>query len=171
MSRHLFYIIPFISLSLFFTSCKKEVRPTSVSLKDSIRHYYPVKQGQQLDIMFTLTNTGNSPLVISDIQPSCGCIIVDKSSHIIIPEKGIRQFHATYNSIKNIGEVTHRIRIYGNIIPHGKTELKFDVNVVPDADYTRDYEELYREYNEKKGIIKELVDGKESEMGYYVGNP
>ena len=118
--------------------------------------------------MFTITNTGDAPLVISDIQPSCGCIILDKSSHIIIPEEGIRQFKATYNSIKNIGEVVHRIRIFGNMLPNGKAELTFDVNVVPDADYTRDYEELF---NAKNGIVKEMVDGKESELGYYVGTP
>lgn len=83
------------------------------------------------------------------MQPSCGCIILDKSSHIIIPEDGIRQFKATYNSIKNVGEVVHRIRIFGNMLPDGRAELKFDVNVVPDADYTRDYEELYQEFNTK----------------------
>ena len=45
------------------------------------------------------------------------------------------------------------------------------VNVVPDADYTRDYEELYQDFNTKNGIVREMVDGKESELGYYVGNP
>ena len=105
------------------------------------------------------------------MQPSCGCIILDKSSHIIIPEDGIRQFKATYNSIKNVGEVVHRIRIFGNMLPNGKAELKFDVNVVPDADYTRDYEELYQDFNTKNGIVREMVDGKEAELGYYVGEP
>ena len=171
MSKYVFYFLCLISLSFSFGSCKKEVRPTSMEIKDSVRHYYPIKQGQQLDIVFTVTNTGNTPLVISDIQPSCGCIIVDNRSHIIIPEKGIRDFRATYNSIKNVGLVSHRIRIYGNILPRGKAELKFDVNVVPDADYTRDYEELFQDFNTKNGIVKEAVDGKESEMGYYVGNP
>ena len=130
-----------------------------------------VQQGQQLDIMFTITNTRDAPLIISEMQPSCGCIILDKSSHIIIPEDGIRQFKATYNSIKNVGEVVHRIRIFGNMLPNGKAELKFDVNVVPDADYTRDYEELYQDFNTKNGIVREMVDGKESELGYYVGEP
>lgn len=171
MSKAIFYILLLTVLPFYFTGCKKEVRPTSMVIKDSVRHYYPIKQGQQLDIMFTVTNTGNAPLVISEMQPSCGCIIVDNSSHVMIPEGGIRQFKATYNSIKNIGEVVHRIRIYGNMLPRGKAELRFDVNVVPDADYTRDYEELYQEFNTKNGIVREMVDGDESEQGYYVGNP
>ena len=137
MNKSIFYIFLLTALPLCLTGCRKEVRPTSMTIKDSIRHYYPIKQGQQLDIMFTITNTGDAPLIISEMQPSCGCIILDKSSHIIIPEDGIRQFKATYNSIKNVGEVVHRIRIFGNMLPDGRAELKFDVNVVPDADYTR----------------------------------
>lgn len=110
MTKSVLYILLLTVLSLLpFSGCKKKVRPTTMVIKDSVRHYYSIKQGQQLDIMFTITNTGDAPLVISDIQPSCGCIILDKSSHIIIPEEGIRQFKATYNSIKNIGEVVHRI--------------------------------------------------------------
>ena len=171
MNKSVLYILLLTVFLFFLSGCKKKVRPTTMVIKDSVRHYYPIKQGQQLDIMFTITNTGDAPLVISDIQPSCGCIILDKSSHIIIPEEGIRQFKATYNSIKNVGEVVHRIRIFGNMLPNGKAELKFDVNVVPDADYTRDYEELYQDFNTKNGIVREMVDGKESELGYYVGNP
>ncbi|WP_418437467.1 DUF1573 domain-containing protein, partial [Bacteroides sp.] len=105
MNKSIFYILLLTALPLYFTGCRKEVRPTSMTIKDSVRHYYPIKQGQQLDIMFTITNTGDAPLIISEMQPSCGCIILDKSSHIIIPEDGIRQFKATYNSIKNVGEV------------------------------------------------------------------
>ena len=165
MNKSISYIILLIAFPFYFTGCKKEVRPTSMTIKDSIRHYYPIKQGQQLELMFTITNTGDAPLIISEIQPSCGCIILDKSSHIIIPEDGIRQFKATYNSIKNVGEVVHRIRIFGNMLPHGKADLKIEVNIVPDADSTRAYEELYQDFNTKNGIVREMVDGKESELG------
>ena len=171
MNKSISYIILLIAFPFYFTGCKKEVRPTSMTIKDSIRHYYPIKQGQQLELMFTITNTGDAPLIISEIQPSCGCIILDKSSHIIIPEDGIRQFKATYNIIKNVGELVHRILILATMLPHGKAELKVDVNLVPDADYTRDYEELYQDFNTKNGIVREMVDGKESELGYYVGEP
>ena len=86
MNKSIFYIFLLTALPLCFTGCRKEVRPTSMTIKDSVRHYYPIKQGQQLDIMFTITNTGDAPLIISEMQPSCGCIILDKSSHIIIPK-------------------------------------------------------------------------------------
>ena len=45
-------------------------------------------------------------------------------------------------------------------------KLVFDVNVVPHADYTRDYEELYKEEVERSALVRGLVDGDESEKGY-----
>lgn len=55
MNKSISYIILLIAFPFYFTGCKKEVRPTSMTIKDSIRHYYPIKQGQQLELMFTIT--------------------------------------------------------------------------------------------------------------------
>lgn len=168
MRRNGLRLIGLVILTLAAASCSKRVQPTSVEVKDPVRHYFPILQGQSLEMMFPVTNTGENPLVISDIQTSCGCIVVDRKSRIIIPPGRSQHIRMTYNSNKNVGAVTHTVRIYGNILPAGVLKLKFDVNVVPDAAYTRDYEELYREYNLKNGIVKELVDGRESQLGYYV---
>ena len=56
MSKYVFYIFLWLIPALLLSSCRKEVRPTSIEIKDPDRHYYPIKQGQQLDIMFTITN-------------------------------------------------------------------------------------------------------------------
>lgn len=156
---------------LVLSSCQKKVGLTTVDVKDVDRHYYPILQGQELELVYTLLNTGEEPLILKDVQPSCGCMIVDREDHdIIFPHKK-GYLRVKYNSTKNVGLVRHYIRIYGNCAPHGMIELKFDVNVVPDADYTRDYEELFRASSEKNGAINKAVDGKESQRGYYVGNP
>ena len=135
------------------TGCKKRISMTTVEVADSIRHYYPVIAGQELNLMYDLTNTGDQPLIIRDIQPSCGCIVTMPESRMVP---------------KNIGYVQHVIRIYGNIEPKGMAKLVFDVNVVPHADYTRDYEELYKEAVERNELLKGKVDGEVSEQGYYV---
>lgn len=159
-----------------FFSCTKKVNPTTVEVEDQDRHYYPIQQGEDLDLNYGILNIGNNPLVITDIQPSCGCIIVDKKSpQIVLPHKK-GYIHIKYNSTKNVGYVQHFIRCYGNFFRTGMVELRFDVNVVPDADYTRDYEELYHNYNEKNGKfkdgkLKDAVDGTSAERGYYVGQP
>lgn len=62
MNKSVLYILLLTVFPFFLSGCKKKVRPTTMVIKDSVRHYYPIKQGQQLDIMFTITNTGDAPL-------------------------------------------------------------------------------------------------------------
>lgn len=160
-------IIFLLAGSLLLSGCKKRIGMTTVEVPDSVRHYYPVIAGQELHLTYELTNTGDQPLIIRDIQPSCGCIVTMPESRMVLPEKTVR-LRFTYQSAKNIGYVQHIIRIHGNIRPNGIAKLVFDVNVVPHADYTRDYEELYKEAVERNELIKGKVDGEVSEQGYYV---
>ena len=155
-----------LSVCSFMVSCEKKVEPTTVEVVDRIRHYYPVVQGEKVNLDYELTNTGKKPLVIKDIQPSCGCIVEGETEKMILPGKSVK-LKFIYNSIKNIGYVQHVVRIFGNIQPKGVLELIFDVNIVPNSDYTRDYEENYARELEKEGI-KNSVDGNTSERGYYV---
>ena len=160
-------IICLACCALLLTSCSKKVGPTTVKVDDPVRHYYPLIVGQELELVYKVTNIGTEPLIIQDVQPSCGCIVADLSKKIV-PPKGNILLKFTYNSEKNVGYVRHVIRLFGNIKPDGVANLVFDVNVVPNADYTRDYEELYNAKKEKEGGVEELVDGKASEKGYYV---
>ena len=74
-----------------------------------------------------------------------------------------------YDSRKNVGKVEHAIRFWGNISPGGMAELRFDVNVVPDASYHHDYEEMY-DKEESMGRLKAYLEenGMDSSLGYYV---
>lgn len=132
----------FLAGILLLTSCSYEVRPTSVKVEDPVRHYYPIPEGRELAVNYDLTNTGKSPLVISDIQTSCGCIAISERRYVIPPDTKVTlQFK--FHSIKNIGLVKNSIFLFGNFSTGSLLVLEFDVHVVPPSDYTRDYEELY----------------------------
>lgn len=157
-----------LGLALSLASCSKKVSTTSVHVEDSVRHYYPIVAGEELKLEYTLTNTGKEPLVIDDIQPSCGCILGDVSKKFVPPGADV-VLPFTFTSNKNIGYVRHTIRLFCNVRPRGVINLVFDVNIVPPADYTRDYEEVYNEQKQEESAgADELVNGKASEKGYYV---
>lgn len=144
---------------------------TTVEVIDNNRHYYPIQVGQQLEIIYHVKNTGKNPLILSDIFTSCGCLVLSESVIKNIPAGDEGILRVTYNSTKNVGYVKHYITLYGNFLTDTKQELTFDVNVVPNALYTKDYEELYQEYKEKNGNVKSLVDGDANNQGYYMGQP
>ena len=158
-----------IALLLALVSCSSRVSYTTVDIKDPVRHYYPILQGQELSVMIRLQNKGKVPLVIKDIQPSCGCIILESDHEMVVPPERSMMVTLRYDSRKNVGKVEHAIRFWGNIEPTGMAEMRFDVNVVPDANYHHDYEEIY-DKTETLQSLKDMVDGfiSQTGLGYYV---
>lgn len=143
-------------------------KKTTLNIEDNNRHYYPILSGQTLDVAFTIKNTGAVPFVLSDMVISCGCITSNKSSIDAIPAGGEGRLILKYNTIKNVGYVKHYVTLYGNLLNKEKIDIWFDVNVVPDPLYTKDYEELHHEEMKNTGKVKEMVDGKASNKGYYL---
>lgn len=155
---------------LLMTGCLNVLdKKTSLEVQDNGRHYYPILAGQQKDVSFNLKNTGENPLMITDIITSCGCLKVngDKKAFSVPPGKE-RMLTLSYNSAKNIGYVKHYISIYGNFENGPLQEVVFDINVVPNALYTKDYEELYKEELDARGGVERFVDGDENNRGYYM---
>lgn len=169
MTKLLRYFLLFLSICSLaaFTGCKKKVLPVTVQVPDSIRHYYPLVSGDELELSYVIRNMGESPLVIDDVQPSCGCIS-HKLNAKIIPPHDTLQLNFTFNSHKNVGYVRHAIRIFGNILPKGFATLVFDVNVVPPSDHDYDYEEYYRKIRPAETGVEELVDGTNANKPYFV---
>lgn len=149
------------------SSCTKVVRPTIVSIVDSVRHYYPVVSGENVTMTWLVRNAGDEPLVITDIQPSGSVEFNDKEhERRIIPPGGSQHLAFTFSSDKNIGYVRSVIRLFGNIAPVGVCSMVFDINVVPRADYVPDYEEVYSK--QKQSLGSKANQGDELGKGYYV---
>ena len=71
-----------------------------------------------------------------------------------------------YDSSKNIGYVAHEILLYGNFDSTSVYRLTFDVNVVPHADYTQDYEELYEDRQSRFPLLSK--EHARDRKNYYV---
>jgi len=156
--------------ALCLLSCEKQLKPVSVILVDPVRHYYPVIQGEMMDISYEIENISDNPLFIQELQTTCGCIIPrDELPIVILPHK-VGFVNLTFNTIKNTGYVDHFIYCYGNFQDSTCVELEFDTNVVPRADYVHDYEQLWQEQTKDAESIHDFVDGLPGQKGYYT-NP
>lgn len=165
-----FLFLKLLTVFAVIVSCDYKENLVDVKIVDPVRHYYPIIQGQELNIIIELENKSDSPFKITDILTSCGCVVLKKGALDVIPGQSTGYIELTYDSNKNIGLVNHFIYIYGNLNKVNKLEANFDVHVVPDALYTPDYEELYRKEVEKKGGTKNMVEGNENNKGYYISS-
>lgn len=98
-------VLLFLMAVVLLAGCTQKVSFTEVMISDPVRHYYPILQGQQLRIVARVTNIGNVPLVIRDIQPSCGCIVVNVKREVIVPPGRFMYLTLDYDSKKNVGKV------------------------------------------------------------------
>lgn len=163
-------LIPLLALALTTTSCDKvfhkQLKPTPVAIKDSIRHYYPIVLADELSIACEITNIGDEPLAITDIQPSNFSIELSSPMPEVIPPGKTEMLNFIFHSEKNVGYAEHKIRIFGNIVPDGVATLTFDTHIVRPTIDQSDYEEVY--FSHKRDMIDELVDGDLGQKGYWV---
>ncbi|MDP5094004.1 MAG: DUF1573 domain-containing protein [Polaribacter sp.] len=164
-------IFLFISLIVILSSCEfrkpsiENVKRTKMEIEDPERHYYPILRGSELNIAYKLYNRGVEPLIIYEVQASCGCIQVDYPSGSI-GQDDFGFITLDYDSAKNIGYVEFYITIVANTEKDIFTTIKFDLNVVTSPHYTQDYEEIYMERRKQK--LAGEVDGDLTQQGYYV---
>ena len=69
-----------------------------------------IKEGTLATHEFTFTNTGKAPLVLSNVQPSCGCTTPEWSKEPIMPGgKGtVKAVFNSYRTTWNISKIHYR---------------------------------------------------------------
>jgi hypothetical protein len=130
-----------VCLSVFLTSCiyseTEKVKlaqegdkrfTTTVAWDDTLRNLQPVEEGQKVEVVFGFTNTGEDPLIISDVQAACGCTVPEKPAEPIMPgKKGF--IKAVFDSDGRVGPNYKTVTVSSNAYPESKKELAFKVQV------------------------------------------
>ena len=76
-----------------------------------------ILQGERVTYTFHFTNTGNMPLIVSNVKTSCGCTIGDFSRAPVEPGKQ-GTIKATYDSKGHNGMQTRTLTVVSNTIPN-----------------------------------------------------
>lgn len=72
-----------------------------------------ISEGTQATYAFKFKNTGNQPVVIANVQPSCGCTTPDWTKEPILPDKS-GMVKAVYNSTGRPGAFHKSITVTSN---------------------------------------------------------
>ncbi len=90
-------------------------------------------QGEVVSYSFHFTNTGNMPLIISEVGSSCGCTVGDYPREPIAPgKKG--DIKVTYNSTGHHGFQSRTLTVMSNTNP-AKTTLRIKGKVLTPDQY------------------------------------
>ncbi len=104
-----------LCLSLFLSSFSiyaQDEAKGELTFKTETIDFGAVMQGENGLRAFSFTNTGNSPVVISDIKTSCGCTVASAPDSPVLPGE-TAQIEVNYDT-KRIGKFSKSITVISN---------------------------------------------------------
>jgi len=102
---------------------------TTITWLDSTdRNYGNIPEGKKLEVAYRFLNSGNKPLIIARVQPSCGCTVAEQPEEPVQPGKeGV--IKASFNSEGRTGINNKTIFVVANTKGTQSNELRFSVLV------------------------------------------
>ena len=92
-------------------------RMPAIEFEKTEHDFGKVLQGEVVTYSFHFTNTGNAPLLISNVSTSCGCTVGDYPHTPIAPGEG-GVIKATYNSKGHHGMQNRSLTVVANTMPN-----------------------------------------------------
>ena len=94
-----------------------------IEFKSEVIDYGEIEKGSDGVRVFEFTNTGNVPLVITDVTSSCGCTIPEKPKDPIAPGK-TGEIKVKYDT-QRVGPIRKTITVYSNAeVPAKSIKIK-----------------------------------------------
>jgi hypothetical protein len=101
---------------------------TTLQWIDSVKDFGKIEEGQKLEVSFRFKNTGDKPLIIERVQPSCGCTVAEQSKEPVAPgAEGL--IKASFNSEGRSGINHKTLFVYANTKGSQSHSLQFQVEV------------------------------------------
>ena len=133
------YLLTYLLFITLIASCGSNDKPgsasnvktmdsTTIQWLDSTRDFGKIEEGQKLEVSFRFKNTGDKPLIVDRVQPSCGCTVADQSKEPVAPgAEGMVK--ATFNSEGHPGINHKTLSVYSNTRGSLNEVLQFVVEV------------------------------------------
>lgn len=124
-----------LSIVILLTVVVTVVAQPRISSNKEVHNFGQIEWKRPVEVEYTITNTGNEPLVLTDVTTSCACSVAEWTKEPIAPgAKGMVK--ASFDA-KMLGHFEKSIAIYSNAEPH-LIYLKFRGEVVREVkDFTK----------------------------------
>ena len=119
---------------LICTGCMaKQVEGPAIKFKKDKYNFGQIKEGKEIEYIFTFKNIGSEKVRIEDVKPTCGCTVADEWSREIEPgAKG--KIPITFRSKGFQGHIAKTIKVLTNIPDQETINLYIEGNVNVDIE-------------------------------------
>ena len=108
----------FLSMVFCFSMCSfgqdnnAEKQESGVVFEKLVNDYGTIQKGSDGKCVFVFTNTTDTPLILTNVQASCGCTVPSWPREAINPGESTK-IDVKYNT-NNVGHFTKRISVFTN---------------------------------------------------------
>ncbi|EAZ79876.1 DUF1573 domain-containing protein [Algoriphagus machipongonensis] len=99
--------------ALVLNANAQEASGAVISFKEKSVDFGDITQGDKVSHTFELTNSGKTPLIISNVAATCGCTVPSWPKDPIAPGK-TAEIKVSFNSTGKMGKQNSVVRIYSN---------------------------------------------------------
>jgi hypothetical protein len=93
------------------------INVAKLEFEEEMYDFGEVKEGAQVEHVFSFTNVGKVPLVINDVKSTCGCTIPEWPEDPIAPgDQGA--ISVQFNSTGRTGEQSKPVTVFANTYPN-----------------------------------------------------
>ena len=121
-------LLVLFSISLISLAQDKQSGPV-ISWEKGTHDFGDIHQGDKVDHTYVFTNTGNEPLIITNVQVTCGCTTPKGWPKDPIPPGAKAEISISFNSAGKIGKQNKVITIVSNAVGTNNT-ISFTTNVL-----------------------------------------
>lgn len=104
------------------------VTGAKITFQESSFEFGDIYQGDKVSHTFTYENTGNEPLIISNVKTTCGCTATNWDREPLAPGK-TSTITVNFNSSGKMGMQNKVVTIYSNA-SNGTDRIKITTNVL-----------------------------------------
>jgi hypothetical protein len=109
----LLFVITFLSSVAQQDGSKKPLSLAEINFSEKVYEFGDIQQGESVSKKFTFRNTGTEPLMILNVQTTCGCTATDWPKQPLAPGDS-SLLTVTFNSANKAGRINKIVTVYTN---------------------------------------------------------
>ncbi|HEY8511398.1 MAG TPA: DUF1573 domain-containing protein [Cyclobacteriaceae bacterium] len=129
MKHVIFFAVCLATFSAYSQEVAKKENGPVITWKESSYDFGDIRAGEKVEHTFVFTNTGNEPLIITNVQVTCGCTTPKGFPRDPIAPGQSGEITVAFNSAGRVGKQNKVVTVVSNSV--GNTnQISFTANVL-----------------------------------------
>jgi len=125
-----FFLFVMVGLAALGYAQEAKVNGPVITFEKKVHDFGDMYQGDKVEQTFKFTNTGNEPLIITNVQVTCGCTTPKGWPRDPIAPGGKGELTVAFNSAGKMGRQNKVVTVISNAANADGSQISFTANVL-----------------------------------------